>query len=316
MPARLEGVYAASITPFDFEGVPALHALVPHLQRLQTGGCHGALLLGTTGEGPSLGVEERLAIIRAGVAERGNLNILAGTGAPSLTDVITMTRGAFDAGVDGAVIVPPFYYQDAPLEGLFAFYYEVITQAVPSDGAVFLYHIPNVSGVPIPFELTRRLRDQFPDQLAGVKDSSGNVEHARRLCTEFPDLTVFVGDDRLLAGALTAGGSGSITAVANIFPNLARAVYDAFQEGRPTDEAQERLSAVRDGFEGLPLAPAVKVMLFAANLLPNDYVRPPLRRLSPDQEAMLHGRFPLDRDMLDHIASGMGPPGPPEGFDG
>jgi 4-hydroxy-tetrahydrodipicolinate synthase len=306
MPMQLEGVYAASITPFDFEGVPALHALAPHLQRLQAGGCHGVLLLGTTGEGPSLGVEERLAVIRAGVAERGNLKVLAGTGAASLTDAAAMTSGAFDAGVDGVVIVPPFYYQDTSLEGLFAFYYEVITRAVPSDGAVFLYHIPNVSGVPIQFELIRRLRDQFPDQVIGIKDSSGNIEHARRLCAEFPDLTVFVGDDHLLADALEAGACGSITALTNIFPGLVRAVYDAFRANQPTDEAQGRLSAASDGLQGLPLSAAVKAILFVTNLLPNDYVRPPLRRLSPDQEEVLRAHFPLGHDLLESMAHEMG----------
>jgi dihydrodipicolinate synthase/N-acetylneuraminate lyase len=107
MSTSLAGIYAASVTPFDDDGIPALHLLSIHLRYLESNGCTGALILGTTGEGPSFSVDERISILEAAAAERGKLRLLAGTGAASLTDAITLTHAAFELGYDGVVVVPP-----------------------------------------------------------------------------------------------------------------------------------------------------------------------------------------------------------------
>lgn len=291
----LQGIYAASITPFDDDGFPALHVLSQHLRRMESDGCHGVLILGTTGEGPSLSVEERISIFRAAAAERGTLRLLAGTGAASLTDAITLTTTAFDLGYEGVVTVPPFYYKGATVEGLFAFYHELIRKAVPEDGYLLLYHIPQVSGIAVEPDLIRRLRDAFPDQAAGIKDSSGSLDNTLMLCREFEGFQVFSGTDGLLSETLTAGGAGSITAPANVFSGLARQVFDAFHDDRPTDSIQAQLTDSRKKLTdlGRPLAASLKALLHLQGLLPNDYVRPPLNRLSPEDEAKLKESFEL-----------------------
>ena len=156
MSTSLAGIYAASITPFDDDGIPALHLLSIHLRHLESNGCTGALILGTTGEGPSFSVAERISILEAAAAERGNLRLLAGTGAASLTDAITLTRAAFELGYDGVVVLPPFFYHPTQ-DGLLAYYFELVSRGVPDSGNLLLYHIPQVSGVPIERELIRRL---------------------------------------------------------------------------------------------------------------------------------------------------------------
>jgi len=296
MTSNLEGVFAASVTPFDDDGIPALHLLSTHLRYLETNGCDGALVLGTTGEGPSLGLDERLSILEATAAERGDLLLMAGTGAASLADAITLTRKAFDLGYDGVLVVPPFYFKSASLEGLYLFYAELINQAVPEDGNLFVYHIPQVSGVPVEGELIRRLRDTYPNQMAGIKDSSGSVENMQMLCSdEFEGFRVFTGNDTLLADTLAEGGVGAITAMANVFPRRLREVFDAHRDDLPTDQAQARLTGLREKATsiGPSLASVIKALLYLKGLLPNDYVRPPLRRLDEAEEAELRKQFDL-----------------------
>jgi 4-hydroxy-tetrahydrodipicolinate synthase len=294
MNERLFGIFVATITPFDEVRRPALGALAAHLQRLAREGCHGTLLLGTAGESMSFSVEERLAITRAIATDRAGLQLVVGTGAASLPDAVVLTRAAFDSGADGVMIAPPFFYRQAPLEGLVAFYSEVLTQSVPGDGAVLLYHYPKATGVPITFDLIRQLRDRFPDQLAGIKDSSGDGEHLRALRQEFPDMLVFVGDDRLLSDALSVGGVGAITALANVVPEKLRAIYDVHGRGEAVDALQAELSHAKRQLSNYPTVPAAKALLLAKGLLSSDYVRPPLQPLRPDDRAALLADFGLN----------------------
>ena len=119
MPEKLFGVFAAAVTPLKSDLDPDLDSLPEYLAILAGRGCHGALVLGTTGEGPSFSVEQRKAITRAALRVREaqpEFIVLAGTGCASLTDTIELTRGAFDLGVDGCVTLPPFYYKGVAVE--------------------------------------------------------------------------------------------------------------------------------------------------------------------------------------------------------
>jgi 4-hydroxy-tetrahydrodipicolinate synthase len=242
----------------------------------------------------SLSVEERLLLTRAVTRERAGLQLIVGTGAASLIDAIVLTKAAFNLGADGVMIAPPFFYRNAPLEGLVAFYCEVFTQSVPIDGAVLLYHYPTVTGVPISFELIWQLRDRFPYQMVGIKDSSGDVEHLRAFREEFPEMLVFVGNDSLLADALAIGGVGAITALANIMPEKLRAVYDAYERGEAVERTQAELNDAKKQLSNFPTVPAVKALLHTKGLLATDYVRPPLHPLQPGDRAKLLEGFRLE----------------------
>jgi 4-hydroxy-tetrahydrodipicolinate synthase len=236
--------------------------------------------------------------LEAAAAERGSLSLLAGTGAASLTDAITLTRAAFELGYDGVIVVPPFYYKGAPLEGLFAFYFELVSQAVPDEGHLLFYHIPQVSGVGVEPELIRRLRFEFPNQVVGIKDSSGSVEHMQMLCQTFEGFQVFTGNDALLSETLDAGGVGAITALSNVVAAKLRAIYDAHTNGEVTlqiEEEQAWLTATRKMLQerGFSLPSTIKTALRLKGLIPNDYVRPPLRRLEVDDEATVQAHFGL-----------------------
>jgi 4-hydroxy-tetrahydrodipicolinate synthase len=133
----LAGVYAAAVTPLNADLIPALDDIPPLLDFLAGRGCHGALLLGTTGEGPSFSPAEREAIFKAGGRirdTRPDFRLFAGTGTPSLDETIRLNKIAFDLGYNGVVVLPPFYFRDASEDGLFNWFGQVIHASVPEDG--------------------------------------------------------------------------------------------------------------------------------------------------------------------------------------
>jgi 4-hydroxy-tetrahydrodipicolinate synthase len=237
-----------------------------------------------------------------------NLPLLVGTGTPSLADSIWLTRRAFMHGADAVVVVPPYYYKSLTTEGLTAYFRQLIENAVPDHGMLLLYHIPQVTGIPITFAVLEGLLEKEADRLVGVKDSSGDIDHARRLCVAFPGLRVFVGSDSLFLAGLEAGAAGCITAGANVLAPLATALYRAFQEGG--DKAvslQARLSAARVVLERHPPFPAaLKSLLAFRYSSPEWRVRPPLAPLSQAEFGTL--KQSLDElnlgDLLPWLAGG------------
>ena len=285
----LAGIYAAAVTPLDANDKPILEHLPVLLEFLARRGCHGALILGTTGEGPSFSPEERLAIMQAAARihkSRPDFRLLAGTGTPSLSETIALTRAAFHLGYTGVVVLPPYYFRTASDEGLFRWFATVLRQAVPADGALLGYHIPRVSGVGFSPDLLARLRDAFPN-FVGIKDSTGDPAYAEALGRRFGrDLLVLNGNDRLLSHALAHHAGGAITALANLASPFARRVWDAHRRGEANAAAQATLNAARDALEAFPpFAPTVKALLHSLYDFPEWAVRPPLLPLAADKAA-------------------------------
>jgi 4-hydroxy-tetrahydrodipicolinate synthase len=282
---NLAGVYAAAVTPLKPDFTPDLEGLPGLLDFLARRGCHGALLLGTTGEGPSFAPEERKAIFRAALQVRQahpGFRLLAGTGTPSLTETLALTKAAFDLGMDGVVALPPYYYRNVSDGGLFAWFSQVLSGGVPEGGALLGYNIPPVTGVPFSLDLLSRLKDAYPSRFAGIKDSSSDAAFARKLGERFGrDLVVLTGNDRLFSLALGGGASGCITAMANVASPLLREVWEANQNGETAGEAQQKLNAARDLMERYPPVPALlKALLARQHGFPVWAVRPPLEALS------------------------------------
>jgi 4-hydroxy-tetrahydrodipicolinate synthase len=281
--ANLQGVIAAAITPLnddfsiDLTGIPRL------LDFLAGRGCNGALLFGTTGEGPSFAPAERLEALRVALNWRKaypDFRLLAGAGIPSLQETIELTQAVFDLGIDGVVTLPPYYFRKVHDDGLFAWFSQVIRRAVPNRGALFGYHIPNVSAVPRSLEVLARLKEAFPERFAGIKDSSGDPEFARQLGERFGEqLVVLTGNDRLFSLALTNQAVGCITAMANLFSSDLRQVWLSFQSGdRLTQEsAQATVTAARAVMDRYPpFPPLLKALYSRQHAFPRWAVRPPL----------------------------------------
>jgi 4-hydroxy-tetrahydrodipicolinate synthase len=281
----LAGVYVAALTPLQEDFTPDLDAITPLLELYAQRGCHGALLLGTTGEGPSFAPEERMAIFRAASKIRQSqpdFRLMAGTGTPSMEETILLNRAAFDLGFQAVVVLPPYYFRQASEEGLFAWFREVIQKSVPQDGALLGYHIPNVSGVPLSLELLTRLKDEFPARFGGLKDSSGDIPTAIELGKRFgDDLSVFTGNDSLLSLAMENQAAGCITAMANLYSPSLRIVWNAHQRGEKDKKNQNQLSAWRQVLKDYsPYAPTLKALLAHRHNRPLWPVRPPLEAMS------------------------------------
>lgn len=286
----LKGVYAAAVTPLKDDFSPDLDAIAVFLSFLAGRGCHGALLLGTTGEGPSFSPTERADIWRAALQVRAShpaFGLLAGTGTPSLTETIELTRLAFDLGFDATVTLPPYYFRSATDDGLFRWFDELIRRGVPSDGRLLGYHFPGVAGIGFSLELLARLQDAFPNQFVGIKDSSHDEAYARALGARFgSSLAVFSGTDSDFSFALENYAAGCITAPANIISPDLRRVYDAFVSHSDPAAAQERVTSQRRALEKYPpFPPLLKALLNRGHQLPRWPVRPPLVEVNAAVEA-------------------------------
>lgn len=283
----LAGIYAAAITPLKADYSPDIVSLPQLLGFYARRGCHGALIFGTTGEGPSFSPQERAAVWRAAVEVRQahpEFRLLAGTGTPSIDETISLNKQAFTLGFDAVVTLPPYYFRDAPEAGLFNWFSQVIKHSVPSDGLLLGYHFPRVSGVPLPMSLLQKLVDAFPLQFAGVKDSSGDLEHARQLNRFFKDRLILVGSDGLLGENLKLGGSGCITALANLISPQLRLIWDDFQKGQNCGEAQQQVNSVRQIISNYtPLPAVIKALLAEVHGFPDWPVKPPLLPFSQEQ---------------------------------
>jgi 4-hydroxy-tetrahydrodipicolinate synthase len=297
MPSQhpLAGVYAAAVTPLrgstlDLESLPALFSF------LASRGCHGAVLFGTTGEGPSFSPTERESLMRCAREAREALpgfRLIAGTGTPSLSETIELTTLAFDLGFEGVLVVPPYYFRKATDNGLFLWFSEVIERAVPSDGFLLGYHFPNVAGIGLSLDLLARLKDRFPSQFAGIKDSSHDADLARNLGTRFgSDLVVLTGTDSYLQLAMENHAAGCITAPANILSPGLREVWEAMNQGRDSAEAQARVKGQRDVLDKYPpFPPTLKALLHRLHGFPRWSVRPPLESIPQELEEQVVQEF-------------------------
>jgi 4-hydroxy-tetrahydrodipicolinate synthase len=222
--------------------------------------------------------------------------LLPGTGSCALTDTVFLSRAMLEAGTAGVLVLPPFYYKGVGDDGLFRFFAEVIERIGDDRLRLYLYHIPQMTGVELGLPLISRLIDAYPGTIAGTKDSTGDRERIETLCREFPNFSVLAGTETLLLETLRNGGKGCISATVNVTSRLARQVYDAHASGRD-DEAQalqERLSALRASIETYPMIPALKVLM--ADLTGDEKwrnLRPPLSGLDEEQREKLLAEVPL-----------------------
>ena len=290
------GVYAAAVTPLKSDSSPALDDLPFLLEFLARRGCHGVLLLGTTGEGPSFAAHERVDIWRAAQRARQalpSLRLLAGTGTPSLEETCLLTRAAFDEGMDGVVILPPYYFRKVNDEGLFSWFSQVLQRAVPSGGLVLGYHIPQVTGLGFSLDLLARLREAFPERFAGIKDSSGDAGYAQQLGRRFGrDLFVLTGNDRLFSLALENQAAGCITAMANLASPWLRLIWNDHLEGHPAPDIQERVTRARLVLDQYPpMPPLLKALLAKQHAFPLWPVRPPLLPLHEQLSQTVDAEF-------------------------
>jgi 4-hydroxy-tetrahydrodipicolinate synthase len=272
------GVIAPILTPFNDDLSIATDLYIAHAHWLFEQGCVGIAPFGTTGEALSVGIDERIAAIRvlldAGIDPS---RVIPGTGLTSIADTARLSRACLDMGCAAVMTLPPFYFKGVGNEGLYA-YFEQLIAALGQDARIFLYHIPPIAVVGIPPPLARRLRRDFPDQVIGIKDSSGDWDNTRELL-QIADLIVYPGSELPLLDALELGSPGCISAFANVNARAIARVIAAYDEG-DVEAARELLVPARRFRETVqdygPIPAQKRLLAIATGDARWANVRPPL----------------------------------------
>jgi 4-hydroxy-tetrahydrodipicolinate synthase len=255
------GVIAPVLTPFGEDGSPDADRFINHCEWLFEQGCTALAPFGTTSEGNSLGLDERMELLEelvdAGIDPK---KLMPGTGTCSLSDTVILTEHAIDVGCSGVLVLPPFYYKNPSEEGLFRYFAGVIDQIGDDRLKVYLYHIPPMAQVGFTLDLIGRLKREFPETVVGMKDSSGDWNNMKAVLEAFPGFEFFPGAELYFLPALRKGGSGVISASANVGAAGLRKLYDTWQ-GPNADRLQEEIGALRTTLQGFPMIPMLKAII-------------------------------------------------------
>jgi 4-hydroxy-tetrahydrodipicolinate synthase len=237
------GIVAASLTPVTAALEIDAQRLSTHVAGLLGSGCSYVSAFGTTGEGASFSIRQKIdaldALIVAGIDPA---RLLPGVMSPTIDDAAAMLDALDRFGCPAAVVLPPFYY-GASQEGVAAFYGAVFDRMSGSGIGVVLYNIPQLSRVAFERGLVAGLRRRHGGRIVGLKDSTGSRDNAVMLAEAFPDLSIFVGDDRVLPDAVAAGGAGLIGGLPNLFAPDLVALYQALSRGEDTQNLMRRATA-------------------------------------------------------------------------
>jgi 4-hydroxy-tetrahydrodipicolinate synthase len=281
----IRGVLAPILTPFNNDMTVATDLYVAHAQRLLEQGCAGLVPFGTTGEALSVSIDERIAAMSA-LADAGidPALMIPGTGLSNVADTARLSRACLDIGCAGVMTLPPFYYKGVSEEGLYRHFAQLI-EAIGEDARIFLYHIPPIAIVGIPTALAARLHAEFPEQVVGIKDSSGEWDNTRALlCID--GLIVYPGSELPLVEALELGAPGCISATANLNGRAIAELIGAYFDGNVprVRELHRDVKRFRLALQDYAPIPAQKRLL--ALVTGDDrwaHVRPPLVEMPEEQ---------------------------------
>jgi 4-hydroxy-tetrahydrodipicolinate synthase len=256
---RIKGVLSPVVTPFKADLSPDVPRFVAHCKWLISQNC-GLAVFGTNSEANSMSADERMALLDALVA--GGVDparMMPGTGACSITETAKVTAHATRHGVSGVLMLPPFYYKGVSDEGLFRHFSEVIQRVGDAKLRIYLYHIPPVAQVPITHKLVERLLKAYPDQVAGMKDSSDDWPHTKSMIDAFAKdgFDVFSGNEKPLVDNVKSGGAGCISATANINPGPIAETYAKVGTAE-ADALQKKINDVRGVMATYVMIPALK----------------------------------------------------------
>lgn len=276
------GLSVALATPFNANGEIAHAAMIAQAKQSIAAGCSSVTLFGTTGEGASIGTQERVRVLNAfldaGIAPQ---KVVMAVLVDAAEDAAAQAGQALSRGVRNVLLAPPSYFKNVSDDGVFKWFSAVF--AILGDRArdIIVYNIPSVTMVPLTVSLIARLRTAFPAVVTGVKDSSGDWPFTETLLKVHGDLIILIGDERHLAKGVRLGGQGAISGMANFLPGEVKLMAEeGIDDARVEGFVAELLK--------FPVTAAVKVMV--ARLSGEEMwlaVRPPLVSISREGQERL-----------------------------
>ena len=280
----IRGLIAPILTPFNDDLSVATSLYVDHAKRLFDQGCAGIAPFGTTGEALSVGIDERIAAIRDLI--NGGIDaarMIPGTGLSNVADTARLSRACLDMGCAGVLTLPPFYFKSVTEDGLYR-HFEQLIGSIGSDARIYLYHIPPIAIVGVSPALAARLRADFPDQIIGIKDSSGDWDNTRALL-DIDGMIVYPGSELPLLDALELGAPGCITATANINAGDIVRVLNLHEQAdiagaQALHETVKRFRLLMQDYNPIPAQK--RLLAIATDDLRWANVRPPLTAMSEE----------------------------------
>ena len=238
---KIQGIYAASLSVFNKDLSINLDKTLKHADFLINNGCHGAVLLGSTGQSQLVSLSEKIQLINYLPKSQNHKKFIIGTGVNSLGDTINLINISMSLNFNYFLIMPPAYYKYSDKD-VIKYFTKIIENT--KDCKIILYNYEKLSGYKFSLDCIKDLKKNFPDQIIGIKDSTYNIYK------DYKDnnLSIFLGSEEKLHEGLKIGCHGIISATCNVTSILARKVYDDFKNN--IDQSKnEKLCNVRKVFE-------------------------------------------------------------------
>jgi 4-hydroxy-tetrahydrodipicolinate synthase len=279
-------VLTAMVTPFDHNGEVDFNATRTLVNYLINNGSDGLVIAGTTGESPTLTTEEKVDLFKfvVKVVDR-RVPVIAGTGSNNTKASIKLTRQAEESGVDGIMLVTP-YYNKPSQEGLFQ-HFKAIAQSTQLP--VMLYNIPGRSVVNMSVETVVSLSKI--NNIVAIKEASGDLDTMAQIISNTPsDFTLYSGDDGLTLPVLAIGGSGIVSVSSHIIGNEMQEMINSFKNGDVQSAASthRNLLPIMKALFAAPSPSPVKAALNMRGINVGD-VRLPLVPLNNEEKRALQG---------------------------
>ncbi len=285
---RLEGIIPALVTPFNEEGKIDYESLEKHVEFLINSGVDALYPLGTTGEFPLLSFDERkkVAEIVIDVARR-RVPVIIHVGDDNPFVTYELISHAMSHGADGVAVVTPYYYNLSG-EELFDYYKDIAEKF--SDTPIYLYNIPQVTGIIIPIHTVEALIVNYSN-IWGIKDSSGDYSYfldLLKLKEKYPNFILLTGADKYILSTHQIGSDGNVSGFANCFPEVFVSFRRAFGEGDEVNYEKEykKILTICDILKDGAVLDLIKGCGRIKGLY-TGYTRKPLKRLSTSEELEL-----------------------------
>lgn len=270
----LFGLSVAIATPFDKKNKIELSEFRNHISYLLKYNIKSFTFFGTTGEGPSISLKEKIKSLEYLLShelktKQTYVSIIQSSYKTAKLEIESYNK----LGIKNFLVSPPFFFKELHKDALESWFTNLFN-SISNQNSILLYNIPQITKIRIDAELIRRLQDQFSDNFVkGVKDSSGDIEQTYKFL-EHNSIVTTVGDERLIAKVLKLGGDGSICGLSNIYPKEILDIIENKQENPSINKIVNKIL-------NFPVVPAIKTLLY---LKTNNKiwlnVRPPLIKSS------------------------------------
>ena len=292
---KISGIYAASMSVLNSDLSLNVEKTILHAEKLIDRGCHGTAIFGSTGQAQLISISEKIKLLNVLSESKYKDKHVIGTGLNSLNETINFMKIAVSLNFKKFLIMPPAYYNYQDLDVIN--FYSKIIDTIPQS-QIILYNFEKLCGYKFSIECVENLVKKFPEQIVGVKDSSYNL--FENLSIE--NFSVMPGSESKLLKGLEKGCSGIITATCNATAQLARKVYDDYQNDKE-QSLNQKLIDVRNSFEKYNLISALHT-LFSIDDKIYENLLPPLSLLNDtDKKNLMQNLKDLNFETKSQLAA-------------